>query len=79
MADDRKPDRCEQCGAVDTDHKVVFWGVRTVHADCMSADEQAMYGQPEATYGPDPEAIRAAAVAGTRGDDLLALTREDQG
>lgn len=78
MADTPAPARCEQCGQTDDHHKVHFLFGRTVHVDCMSADERGMYAQDGATYGPDPLKILEAAESGKHGDDLRPLTIEGE-
>lgn len=78
MADTPVAARCEQCGQTDDHHKVHFLFGRTVHVDCMSAGERDMYGQPDASYGPDPHAILEAAQSGTHGADLRPLTIEGE-
>lgn len=60
--------RCEHCGQHDDHPKVHFNTGRTVHHDCLSADERAdVVGSAE-----HAEAIVVAAESGTHGDDLRA-------
>lgn len=75
MADERVPTRCDQCGKTDT-HPMIHFGFtaqgpgRTVHHDCMSADERDLaFGTADGEYF---RKVTELAESGTRGDALLA-------
>jgi hypothetical protein len=63
--------RCDQCGQTD-DHPMAHFGAggRSVHHDCMSADEKEMaFGSSE---GATIKKITELAESGVHGDELAA-------
>lgn len=73
-------DRCEQCGQID-DHPKVHIGdldlqrIRTLHHDCLSADDEQMLrdsGQLRDS-GPKASAVIDACKGGAKGDKLRKL------
>jgi hypothetical protein len=73
-------DRCEQCGQTD-DHPKAHIGylnseqIRTLHHDCLSADDEQMLRDSAQARdsGPKASAIIDACKAGTKGDKLRKL------